>query len=108
MSKHSAWRDDTSVFAHHTNCTTFHCWKPEFRTELAQEGRAQQEDSGQSTPHDLISVMERQEAEEEAEAVALNGGVEPGTVVDYMREEVRAMPIPAKKLGILQSLVAHA
>ena len=32
--------------------------------------------------------MERQEAEEEAEAVALNGGVEPGSAVDYMRDEV--------------------
>ena len=42
--------------------------------------------------------MERQEAEEEAEAVALNGGVEPGTVVDYMREEVQPVPNSANNI----------
>lgn len=37
--------------------------------------------------------MERQEAEEEAAQIALNGGIEPGSAVDYVRNEVKRLTI---------------
>lgn len=43
---------------------------------------------GQHTPHDLVSVLDQQEAAEDAEAAAQNGGVAPGTAEDYAMQEV--------------------
>ena len=51
------------------------------------------ENKGASPPHDLVSQMERQELEEEAEAVALNGGVEPGSMPDYKQDEVSILQV---------------
>ena len=63
---------------------------------------AQNQLSESSSPQDLISVMERQEKEDEAEAVALNGGVEPGTVIDYMREEVGSLHCTVREMNHIQ------
>ena len=56
--------------------------------EDADESDEPQQQGGRSPPQDLVSVLDRQEAEEDEAAAVLNGGVVPGSAEEYALEEV--------------------